>query len=190
MKNSRLVYTAIFALMAIAQWFVPAQMIQEQEAILAKGKVYKFKTAPVDPYDAFRGKYIYLNFDNSRISVANPKKYNNNDDVYLILKDSAGYALIEAISKSEPKSGDYVKAIVSYVDTYNNNHFISIEYPFNRFYMNEYKAQSAEKVYIESHRNLNNKTYALVAIKDGKAVVKDVMINNVSIKIWSEKGLK
>lgn len=187
MKNNKITYFLFFVAAVVAQWFVPMQMIYRQEDILSTGKVFKFKTAPVDPYDAFRGKYIYLNYDQTTVSVPNLKKYKSNDEIFVLLKDSAGYALATSISKIQPKSGDYVKAKIGWVDQLNPRKLISIEYPFNRFYMNEYKAKPAETAYAESNRNPNTITYALIAVKEGEAIVKDVLINDISIKILAKK---
>ena len=54
--------------------------------------------------------------------------------------------------------------------------------------MDENKAYDAEIAYIESIRDSlpDNDTYAVVYIKDGKAVLTDVMINEVSIKDYVE----
>jgi hypothetical protein len=49
--------------------------------------------------------------------------------------------------------------------------------------MEEKKAYDAEIVYNESLRDsIDHNTYALVFVKDGKAVLKDVLIDNISIK--------
>ncbi|MFE3848617.1 GDYXXLXY domain-containing protein [Flavobacterium sp. LB3P45] len=40
--------------------FVPLQMIFNQENIINTGTKFKFQTVPLDPHDAFRGKYITL----------------------------------------------------------------------------------------------------------------------------------
>lgn len=48
--------------------------------------------------------------------------------------------------------------------------------------MNENKAKKAEEVYAESIIDTTKIAYALVATKNGKAVVKDVLIDNISIK--------
>ena len=57
MKTSKLLI-GCFALVAVAQLTVPAWMIVSHERTLLTGKVFKFRTAPVDPYDAFRGRYV------------------------------------------------------------------------------------------------------------------------------------
>ena len=90
MKN-KTTYIILFILVVIAQWFVPMQMITEQEDVIATGKTLKFKTAPIDPYDAFRGKYIFLNFENNRVlATAETRKLNFNDEIFVTFKDSAG----------------------------------------------------------------------------------------------------
>jgi len=187
MKNNKITYALFFALAVVAQWFVPLQMIYTQEDIVSTGKIFKFKTAPIDPYDAFRGKYIFLNYDQTTVSVSNVKNYNSNDEVFVLLKDSAGYAVVKSIVKNKPKSGNFVKAKIDWVDQMSPSKVITIAYPFNRFYMNEFKAKPAENVYAESNRNSNHSTYALIAVKEGEEVVKDVMINGISIKKLAKK---
>ena len=54
--------------------------------------------------------------------------------------------------------------------------------------MEESKAKPAEDIYRKYNRRLDtiNKTYAVVAVKDGKAVLKDVFINDKSIHYYIE----
>jgi uncharacterized membrane-anchored protein len=157
-------------------------------------KILKFRTAPIDPYDAFRGKYIYLNFANDRVPVTKEtKNLGNNDDIFVTFRDSAGYALVASVSVTEPTaSSEYVKAKVDYVDnrtakfniSFNprSRLFVYIDYPFDRFYMNEDKAPQAEKVYSGFTNDLKKNVYAEVAIKNGVGVVKDVFVDGVPIK--------
>jgi hypothetical protein len=48
--------------------------------------------------------------------------------------------------------------------------------------MDEFKAPKAETVYRESTRDSTQKTYVVVSILNGDAVIKDVMINDQSIR--------
>jgi len=172
----------LFAVLASMQWFVPAQMIFEKEKILAQGKEFKFKTAPVDPNDPFRGKFITLDFDANSLEIANDSDYNANETVFVILaSNDNGFASIASISKKRPEGdADYVKARVQYVSRVNERK-VYVEYPFRRFYMDESKADSAETVYHRSLRDTSSTTYALVLVREGNAVLKDVMIDGVSI---------
>jgi uncharacterized membrane-anchored protein len=184
----KLLYIIPFLLIILAQWLVPMQMINEQEDVLQTGKIYKFKTAPVDPYDAFRGKYINLNFANNRIQVKSTKGFDYNIPVYLTFKDSSGYAIVNSISKTEPKNTtEYIKAKVSYIDYLGTKNFVVLDFPFNRYYMNEFKAPKAEESYSKVSRDIKKNVYAIVAIKNGIGIVKEVIIDDVSIKKYVEK---
>jgi len=179
--NKKIIYPAFF-LMVLVQLYIPSRMIFHNEVVLVSGTEYKFKAAPVDPTDPFRGKYITLSFEENSYRTADTSIWGQGETIYVDLTtDSAGFAKILAISRTEPMDReDYIKASVSYSisDTMT---MVFIQYPFDRFYMEESKAPEAEITYNESLRDTNQVTYALVAIKKGEAVVKDVMIDDVSI---------
>ena len=59
--------------------------------------------------------------------------------------------------------------------------------PFNQFYMNEKIASKTEKIFRKSSIKKKNETDTLVAIKKGETVIKDVLINDVSIKDLANK---
>jgi uncharacterized membrane-anchored protein len=170
----------LFILMCLAQWYVPGKMIFDQEALLKEGKVYKFRTAPIDPADPFRGKYITLSFDINRYEVSDYTKWEQQQDVYVALADSAGFARIRGVSSTELHEGDYVKARITTVTSY-EPYTLWIEYPFDRFYLEESKAAEAEALYWKSQSDSTQVTYALVSVKNGKAALIDVMINDRSI---------
>jgi hypothetical protein len=81
--------------------------------------------------------------------------------------DENGYAKISSVSKEMPMDQqDYVKAKVSNVTNMENeDNYLTITYPFDRFYMEESKASDAERLYLESLRDTNLITYGLVNIK-------------------------
>lgn len=183
MKNKNILIT-LFLLVVLAQLFVPLQMIYNQEDIINTGKTVKFQCEPIDPNDPFRGKYITLNFKENGIKVKNTKYWKSNETVFAeiaISKD--GFAKIQSISKTEPTDNSiYVKAKINYIGDYNNENKIYLDLPFNRFYMNEYKAKNAENLYAKTTIDTTKIAYASVAIKNGEAVIKDVLIDNISIK--------
>jgi uncharacterized membrane-anchored protein len=172
-----------FILMVVLQLYVPVQMINRKESILRNGKEFKFRTAPIDPTDAFRGKYITLSFQATSLNVPNAQEWNQGDPIFVLMgEDEKGYVKINSISKDKPVDDEnYVKASINYIvnDTVS---YVSVEYPFDRFYMEEFKAQGAEIAYQEAARDTNQVAYALVSIKEGDAVIKDVMIDDVPIR--------
>jgi uncharacterized membrane-anchored protein len=172
---------ALFVVTCMAQIAVPVKMIWDKENVIKSGKAYKFRTAPVDPYDPFRGKYITLSFDANECTVANTEAYNRGELVYVSLDlDSAGFAIPIKISKEAPAAGeDYVSATVQYA--YGDK--LRVEYPFDHFYMEEGKAKGAESIYRDaSRRNSEQTAYALVYVQNGEAALDDVLIDGISVK--------
>ena len=185
MKNKKITLL-IFILVIVAQFYVPLQMMFNQEDIMKTGTEFKFQTAPIDPYDPLRGKYITLFFKEREITVQNNIKWRSSESVFATLTtDKNGFAKISSISKMKPKNSEsYIKTKISL--GYMNSKII-IDFPFNRYYMNEDIAQKAEKIYQEFSIKKKNETYALVAVKNGEAVLIDVRINEVSIKDLASK---
>jgi len=171
-----------FVLMVLVQLYVPARMIFQKEQVIMDGKEFRFRTAPIDPNDPFRGKYITLSFNATEVKVQDSVDWYTGDPVFVYLTtDSAGYAIIQSVTKDQPfELDDYVNATVDYViaDTVST---VFISYPFDRFYMEESKAPAAEQIYNEAAVDTNQVAYAVVMIKSGEAVVRDVMIDGVSI---------
>lgn len=182
MKVRQIIFPA-FILMVIVQLFVPASMIFKQENILKTGSTFKFKTAPVDPYDPFRGKYIWLNFEANQIGVTDKKDWEYNAPIYVKFKtDENGFAAIKGVSKKRPEqSEDFVEARVSHLFKDSLGDQLVVEYPFNRFYMKETKAYEAEVKYREASRDENIIAYALVKIKNGEAVIENVFLDEIPI---------
>lgn len=181
MVNKKTIIT-VFVIVAIIQLAVSAKMIWDKESILKTGKEFKFETAPVDPSDPFRGKYITLEFKENSYKIQSGSEWQEGEEVYVILNtNSKGFATIKDLSKAKPDEGlDYVKATIQYITGPLLDNVI-VSYPFDRFYMEESKAYEAEKAYNETQLDSIKTTYALVNIKKGNAALKDVMIDGVSI---------
>ncbi len=172
----------VFILVALVQLYIPAKMIWEKEDIIDSGTEYKFETEPVDPSDPIRGKYITLNYKENTTECENEKDWTVGDRVFVsFITDTTGFANIDDISKYEPIDNDsYLEAKIGYV-TQDGSNMLTINYPFTRFYMEESKAGYAETLYQTVQIDSSVTTYALVVIKKGNAVLKDVLIDGVSI---------
>jgi uncharacterized membrane-anchored protein len=177
-----------FIFLVLLQLYVPASMIMEQENIISSGREFKFKTAPVDPYDYFRGKYITLSFEAESWTTDSSWSDNYQRDVYALLEtDSLGFARIKSVSLTVPENtADYIKAKESHY--YPSEDKLFLDFPFNRFYMEESKAYDAEKTYNMAARDTNSVAYAQVHVLDGDAVVTDVLIDGVSVKDLAKSG--
>ena len=180
--NSKKIMILVFILVALVQIYVPAKIIIDRVIVLNSGKEFKFRTAPIDPNDPFRGKYIDLYFSDNMVDIQTKENWVHGEPVFVLLAtDSSGFAKLTSVSKNKPSgTQDYLFAKVGYVN-YNDSK-LSIEFPFDRFYMEESKAYDAELTYNRISRDTNQIAYALVNIRNGESVLRDVMINGVSIK--------
>jgi uncharacterized membrane-anchored protein len=189
--NNKKISVAAFILIALVQLYIPAKMIIDKEAIIETGTEYKFRTAPVDPSDPFRGKYILLRFDANTIEIPKEADWDSGDIIYVYpATDNEGFAQIKAVSKEKLAGNkEFIKARVASVfeDSVSR---LTIDYPFERYYMEESKAYDAELIYRQTLQDSNRVTYALVSIKDGDAVLKDVLIDGISIREIVKKQQK
>ena len=174
----------LFAIMVIAQIYVPTQMIWQNEHIIHDGTEYHFRTAPVDPTDPFRGKYITLNYLDDQLEIKKELELHYDDEVYVTFSvNEDGFAIPESASKEKPLNNSaYLKTSFDYISISDLEHQkVAFSYDFNRFYMEESKAYAAEKFYQNANRDTAQEAYAVVYLYDGDAVVNDVMIDGVSI---------
>lgn len=178
----------VFVLISLLQLVIPARMILNKEDILASGTAFSFRMVPVDPNDPFRGKYITLRFSDNTFDVAGDLKYYENDRVYVLFTtDADGFAQIKSVSKIKPdQERDYLKTTVAAVLPGKKTR-LTLEYPFTRFYMQEFKAPEAERLVNEAMQDTSAVSYAVVNIKDGQSVLVDVMLNGISISEQLDK---
>ncbi len=179
MKNKQLLF-AFFGLMVIAQLFVPASMIFQNTKVLQNGEEFHFRLQPIDPTDPFRGEYIILNFlDDGYVSVDSSEMWEGHHTAYAIIENNAdGYAYVADVQQEAPLDiSNYLALPIE--ATYENS--IHFNFPFDRFYMSEDKAQKAEDLYFENLRDSTSINYAVVSINNGKAVLKDVQVNGISL---------
>jgi len=170
-----------FALTIVAQIYVPISMIAESEDIL-EGRPYKFRTAPIDPNDPFRGKYITLSFKENFCIVADKKEWLPGEEVYGILAERHGFAFIQSLEKGKPNIENYLHLKVRFQDDFDSLNKVYFDLPFDKYYMEETKALAAEQIYRERQLDTVRTTYAIVYIKDGKGRLTDVKIGDSSIR--------
>jgi len=75
---------------------------------LLTGETVVLKTQPVDPFDMFRGQYLTINYEISRVNL--PENTTEGKTVYVSLKegdDKIWHA--EKISLSKPESGIFIR---------------------------------------------------------------------------------
>lgn len=179
----------IFLAIALAQLAVPAWMIVGHERVLREGDVFKFRTAPIDPRDPFRGEYVQLDFEAEQGSwaVARPDDISTGEHhAYAVLaSDSAGFAWVSALLAEPPDHGAYVEA--QYYN-WDNDSVTRIGLPFNRFYLEEGDGARTERMLMprwdEDVREDPLPAYALVRVLNGRAVIEDLVVGDRPIHEW------
>ncbi|TXK24677.1 GDYXXLXY domain-containing protein [Pontibacter qinzhouensis] len=179
----------VFILVCLAQLYIPVSMIRNKEDILQNGKEFKFLTAPIDPYDPFRGKYVSLDFKENNFPVNNAEAWKRGCSIYLHLKtDTQGFTTISGISPERPAATtDYIAGKVEYVSHHSGRNHVFFQLPFDRYYMEESKAYEAEVAYRTLQQDSTQLTYALVRVKEGEAVLQEVLVNEVPLKVVVEQ---
>ena len=170
----------LFCILAAAQVWVPLSMIAAREATLRKGVAYKFRTRPVDPYDAFRGRYVALGFDSNEGTSTNAHQLSRGQKVFVEVNvGTNGYAALGSVTVNRPREGDYLSTRVAYPNRKQSS--VRVRLPFNRFYMNEKRAPDAEIQYRRAGRDEKRNAYALVRIRSGMAVIEDLYVDDKPI---------
>jgi uncharacterized membrane-anchored protein len=178
----------LFATLALIQLAVPATMIVHHERLLRTGLRFRFLCAPFDPYDAFRGRYVALRFDQNHGPFAGggiTRAPEYGTTVYALLEvDAKGFARVRSVTAERPRDGSpYCQAKAQFSPAGQ----AYLEWPFERYYMEEAKAPQAEQAYRTSMprkpaKDQTPQTWASVRIKDGRAVLEELYIGDQPIR--------
>lgn len=172
-----------FVAVCVIQWAVPASMIFKREYALQRGDVYKFKTAPVDPYDAFRGRYVALNYEQSRFTGSRSgHDLRRGQTVYALLdEDKDGFAVLKDLVGHRPDDAPYLMVRIAWI----NMNEVALSLPFDRFYMDEFSAPEAERRFFRANRNRGEvPSYVQVRVHRGFGVIEDLVVDGQPIRDW------
>lgn len=169
----------LLGLAVFAQLAVPAWMIAERERVLRHGEVFKFRTAPVDPYDAFRGRYVALRFEESSVPAMPGLEIVGGMRLCVAVTNGAdGFARYGAATREPPATGAWIRVKA----WYSTRDRIQLQPPTDRFYMNEDDAPDAEAAYRDSSRVSNRTAYAQMRVLGGNAAIEDLYVGGTSIR--------
>lgn len=188
----------LFLLIALAQLAVPAWMIVKHERVIGQGEVFRFRTAPVDPRDPFRGEYVQLEFEVEQEvhPIDGPVQQDVEMIVYALMgTDEQGDARIEQVFRDPPEEGAFIRCIArrSSWDEELNGNAVRITLPFDRFYLQEGKGPRTEELlrgeWNEEERMEPLPAYAVVRVLNGEAVIEDLVVGDRSIQQWMNEDL-
>ena len=181
----RLLLTA-FALVCAAQLAVPAQMIRTQQQLLAEGSLHRFRTAPVDPADPFRGRYVALRFDAECVPADSlPHSVDTRRRLYARLqRGDDGYTVLASLHE-QPPAGEYL--LVRPAGWGCGEREQRVLLPFDRYYMDEALAPQAELAYLALNRRgeagvLPANTYVTVRVLGDDAALEELYLDGKPVR--------
>ena len=140
-------------LAVILQLVVLAYMAGEREYILRNGKVIHLRTAPIDPRDMFRGDYVRLNYEISRVAanslkdVASVGGLKKGAKIYVSLKEGPNglYELADA-GLEKPANSMYLAGRLPYpYRTLQVSNPIWIKYGIEAYFVEQGRGRAIEK---------------------------------------------
>ena len=170
MKFWRLI---VFVLVGLAQLAVPASLILKREQTLRHGSVWKFRTAPVDPVDAFRGRYVALEFEAEGQEISPPPNFNFDQPVFVTLRQNAeGFAEIDQVLSGRPARDDFIKA-----------HLVgkTVSLPFDKYWVTEREAPAAEAAYRAQSRREKRNAFTTVRVFRGDAALEQLYLDGLPL---------
>ena len=111
--NARTSMALLLALAFATQLAVPAGMIVRRELALQRGVALRFRTAPVDPYDAFRGRYVALAFNERSVPCA--ETFRAHQSIYVRAETGTnGFAHLAEAARRPGGTGVWFRASADY----------------------------------------------------------------------------
>ena len=176
----------IFGLAAIAQWAAPLSQIWTHEQVLAHGTLIKLKCTAPDPYDPLRGRFLAVRPEQGEATPQAGVKPAEGTQVYVTLgTDGDGLTTLQNALLEPPATGDYI----ALKTRYNYGEKVRVEWPFDRFYVNEQLAPEADKWFAENLRSANG-IIAEVRVLKGRAVLADLSFDGKPLREILQERVK
>ena len=169
--------SAALAAVCLVQLAVPVSLIAKHEQTRTSGTPYRFQTAPVDPNDPYRGRYVALRYAVEREPVPFADQgfiyMAHNRRVYAELGvGSDGFARLTKVHEQRPRGVDYIDVFTRHLAERKEGEqglpgAIYVQLPFDRYYLPEDVAPQVEREYFEASRKAQANTWAEVRVRDG-----------------------
>lgn len=137
-------YLSLIIVLALVLAALASFIIYNQWPFMTGNKII-LATQPIDPFDPFRGQYMAINYEISRISDL--EGFELRDTIYVSLKeDEQGIWRKEGVSKSRPETGEFIKGKV--ISIYEN--ITWIEYGIEQFFFERGAELPRENITVEA----------------------------------------
>jgi len=134
---------------------------------LLTGKKIVLATQPVDPFDPFRGQYIQINYEISRIN--NLEGSEEGDLIYINLeKDESGIWRMTDASFKKPERGDFIRGEISN----KNSDRISVIYGIEQYFFERNAEFPTSNISVE-----------VSVANSGRAKISEILHNGKPVEI-------
>ncbi len=160
----------------------PFQMIRHTQQIRTQGTPYRFLLEPLDPYDAFRGRYVNLFYGNPQTPARDSLA--PGQTCYVALQQDTNGRARFAGAYAQPPATDWLKTRVLY-STEDKQVVFGMPESMNYYYLNEKIAPEVEKIIRQPQpeRSDTPSVQATVSVRvlKGEAVIEALYINDLPI---------
>ena len=181
-RNLRL---TLFIAVALVQLAVAGGAIVKFELALRTRDPFRFRIQPVDPIDAFRGRYVAIRFAVDRAPLADGAEVRSSQHVFIPIEvDADGFASLGQADVDSPPERAYMQLRAGAVTPDEDGKIhVWVSMPFRRFYMDEDKAPDAERAVWSRRRGQRNASVS-VRIRNGTGVIEELYIDDTPIHQW------
>ncbi len=177
-----------FGAACVAQWAVPLASIYVREDAMQRGEVVRIAVSAPDPFDPLRGRYLQVRPLESEV-VLDPELAHlaSGEKVWVQLqKGPDELHHLGRVTKQKPVSGDYLLVTLRLPQgrgsaSAERTPKPSIDWPVDRFFVNEKSAPEADKWLRE--KTLGGRTIvAELRVLTGTAVLTDIAVDGRSFR--------
>lgn len=173
----------------VAQVLVLGVMAAERELILNTGDRVYLRTAPIDPRDPFRGDFVRLSYEISRVSrdqlkgTLDEDEKQKGDPVYAVLEEGAeGLYNLDYLTDEAPADGIYLRGRVRHGwRPARSRNAVAVKYGIEKFFVEQGTGKDIERRR-GTRSGLQIPMEVEIAVgSDGTAVIRDFR--------WSRLGM-
>lgn len=180
-KSPQFIFLRIVLIIFI-QTMLLVIMVANRQLILSSDTVVVLETKPIDPRSLFRGDYVRLNYTINELKlddISGDHVFKKNDIVYIVLQQADQYWSARAIylkKKSVPEDKQYplIQGIVKRVKSDTITTTLSVSYGIENYFVPE-----GEGLKFERPEPGDKVTLEIALDKDGKAVIKALLLNGI-----------
>jgi uncharacterized membrane-anchored protein len=123
----------------------------------------------VDPVDAFRGRYVALEFEAEAQTISPPPNLGYDAKVFVTLRLNAeGFAEFDQVLASRPAVDDFIEAQLR---------GITVSLPFDKYWVTERDAPAAEAAYRAQSRRDKQNAFCTVRVFRGDAALEQLYLD-------------